>query len=92
MISLGLIGWVSLAVLSVSAVMLTARFCMGPTVPDRLAAFEALTLAFLSFVAMWSLLSGTVWFFDAILVVSLVGFLGTVFVARYLEKGRVHDD
>lgn len=72
-------------VLSLCVAMLFARFGRGPTSYDRLVAFEGFALVLLCIAAFWSLLLGTAWFFDAILVLSLVGFLSTIAVALYLE-------
>lgn len=65
------------------------RFCKGPLVLDRVLAADSLTMVILSGVAIWQLLVETVYFFDVILVLSVVGFLSTVLLARYLEKGEI---
>ncbi|MCA9414307.1 MAG: cation:proton antiporter [Candidatus Omnitrophica bacterium] len=71
--------------------LLFVRFVLGPTQLDRLAAFEASTLVVLCFAALVGLQLRTVWFFDFILVLSLVGFLSTLAVAHYIE-GDENDD
>jgi multisubunit Na+/H+ antiporter MnhF subunit len=77
--------------LVVCLVLVFVRFVLGPTQLDRLAAFEAATLVLLCLAGLVGLWVETVWFFDFILVLSLVGFLSTVAVANYIE-GSENDD
>lgn len=72
-------------------ILVFARFVLGPTQLDRLAAFEAATLVLVCLAGLVGLWLETVWFFDFILMLSLVGFLSTVAVANYIE-GRKNDD
>lgn len=66
--------------------MLFIRFCKGPTPLDRLTAFEGMALVFVCLVGVWGAAMGTLWFFDIVLVMSLVGFLSTIAVAVYIER------
>lgn len=75
----------------VCLLLVFVRFVLGPTQLDRLAAFEAATLVLLCLAGLVGLWVESVWFFDFILVLSLVGFLSTVAVANYIE-GRSNDD
>lgn len=71
--------------------MVFLRFLLGPSSLDRLAAFEAATLVGLCLAALFSIWNGSPWFFDLILVISLVGFLSTVAVACHIEGDRDDD-
>lgn len=79
-----------IAALGACLVLVFARFVIGPTQLDRLAAFEAATLILLCLAGLVGLWLETVWFFDFILVLSLVGFISTVAVANYI-KGTKDD-
>ncbi|MCB2154861.1 cation:proton antiporter [bacterium] len=87
-----LVMGILLAILGVCLVLLVVRLLMGPTNWDRVTSIESLTLVLLCAAAVWSAFTGTEWFFDAIVVLSLVGFLSTVALARYLEDGRLSDE
>jgi multisubunit Na+/H+ antiporter MnhF subunit len=61
------------------------RAVLGPTLFDRVLAFDALALTTVGLTLVVSMLLGTDAFIDVVLVVALLGFLGTVALAAYLE-------
>ena len=64
------------------------RIFRGPTAADRMCAADALDLVSALALVLYSLYTGRAIYLDIALVVALLGFVGTVFVARYLE-GRL---
>ena len=64
------------------------RIFRGPTAADRMCAADALDLVSALALVLYSLYAGRAIYLDIALVVALLGFVGTVFVARYLE-GRL---
>ncbi|MBQ3089991.1 MAG: cation:proton antiporter [Oscillospiraceae bacterium] len=72
----------------VLALALLYRVFKGPTAADRMCAADALDLTSASALVLYSLYAGRTIYLDIAMVVALLGFVGTVFVARYLE-GRL---
>lgn len=70
------------------ALLLLYRVFRGPTAADRMCAADALDLVSASALVLYSLYTGRSIYLDIAMVAGLLGFVGTVFVARYLE-GRV---
>ncbi len=68
------------------AIALLYRIFRGPTAADRIAALDALDLILALALALYSLYTGRGIYLDIALVVALLGFVGTVFVGRYLER------
>ena len=68
------------------AVVLLYRIFRGPTAADRIAALDALDLILSLALALYSLYTGRGIYLDIALVVALLGFVGTVFVGRYIER------
>ena len=64
------------------------RIFRGPTAADRMCAADALDLVSALALVLYSLYTGRAIYLDIALVVALLGFVGTVSVARYLE-GRL---
>ena len=64
------------------------RIFRGPTAANRMCAADALDLVSALALVLYSLYTGRAIYLDIALVVALLGFVGTVFVARYLE-GRL---
>lgn len=80
---------IAIVCLSVSLVLAVYRTLRGPTWGDRVAGFDFLGVLLAVLVVVVALKSGTVAFLDAALIISILGFLGTVALSRYLLRGRV---
>ena len=68
--------------------LLLVRICKGPTAADRMCAADCLDLVTATGLVLYALYSGRGIYIDIAMVVAILGFVGTVFVARYLE-GRM---
>ena len=82
-----MIGLLIAAIVLVAlAVVLLYRIFRGPTAADRIAALDALDLIAALAMALYSLYTGRGIYLDIALVLALLGFVGTVFVGRYIER------
>ena len=63
------------------------RFLKGPTVVDRVVAFDAMSIMSVSLLVILSLYFKKSFYLDIALVFGLIGFLGTTIFGRYIEKG-----
>lgn len=79
---------VLLGLLSISMVLSAARLLLGPTIPDRAMALDAIMLHVAAIIALYVIAVGETILLDAILVVAVLAFLATVALARYIEEGR----
>ncbi|MFF0817350.1 monovalent cation/H+ antiporter complex subunit F [Rhodococcus sp. NPDC003318] len=74
--------------LSVAAVLTSYRLLAGPATLDRLVAMDTLVAVAICGLAVWATFSMDTTLVPAIVALSLVGFVGSVSVARF----RVRDD
>ena len=81
--------FVALVCLIVSFGLGTYRVLKGPTVGDRITAFDFLAVNLALLIVVVALRTGYSSLLDVALLVSILGFLGTVALARYLLSGRV---
>jgi multisubunit Na+/H+ antiporter MnhF subunit len=79
----------ALWILGLGIVMCLVRLARGPSSFDRALAFDGLVLNVVGAVLLLSMLLATDVFVDAVLVVTLLGFVGTVALAAYLEGSLV---
>lgn len=79
---------VLMALTSISLVMTTIRLLLGPTIPDRAASFDLVMSHVAALVALYVIFVRQEILIDALIVIAILGFLGTVAVARYIEEGR----
>lgn len=78
--------WICLVGLAVAAGLCLVRLVRGPSVPDRIVALDALLLVVVAGIAVGSALTGDGDYLAVLVAVSLLGFVGTVTVARFVER------
>ena len=84
---LAVVSHITLATLAVALLIAFIRLVRGPTLPDRIVAmdlFGMLVVGIIVVLAGWSGVRATL---DAAIVIALIGFLGTVAYATYVERG-----
>jgi multicomponent Na+:H+ antiporter subunit F len=82
----------SLFVLALGILLCVIRAYRGPTLFDRVMAFDAIALNFVGAVLLISILLRSDAFMDVVLVVALLGFLGAISLASYLDGTLVDRD
>jgi multisubunit Na+/H+ antiporter MnhF subunit len=78
-----------LAALLVSAALTIVRLTLGPRAADRAIALDTITMIFIGAICILCIMWSSDLYFDAVWILTLVGFLGSVAIARYLEQGRL---
>lgn len=63
------------------------RFVKGPAAPDRVVAFDSLTIISITGILLVALVEGRGIYLDVALIYALLSFLGVIVIARYLEGG-----
>ena len=63
------------------------RFLKGPTLSDRVVAFDTMGIISISFLIILSLYFKNSIYLDIALVLALIGFLTTAIFGRFIEKG-----
>jgi len=84
---LNAISQITLVMLGLALLVAFIRLVKGPTLPDRIVAmdlFGVLVVGLIVVLAGWSGVRATL---DAAIVIALVGFLGTIAYATYVERG-----
>lgn len=77
---------VSLVALAVAGVLFLIRMLRGPTLADRVNALNGLLIAGTCAIAAHAVDTGQGAFLPILVVISLVGFVGTAMVARFIES------
>jgi multicomponent Na+:H+ antiporter subunit F len=76
----------ALVMLAVAGACFVARLVLGPTLADRVVALDGLVITLISAIALDAALTGSPLFVDAVVVIALVGFVGTAAAARFIEE------
>jgi multicomponent Na+:H+ antiporter subunit F len=76
---------IALTLISLGALLTTYRLVVGPSIADRVAATDLLLTLLTCGAGVMAFQTGEGTFLGAMVVVAILGFLGTAFVARYIE-------
>jgi len=76
---------ISFTLISLGALATLIRMLLGPTLADRIVATDLLLTLLIGGAAVESARTGEQVYLVVMVVVAVVGFLGTSFVARYME-------
>ena len=83
----------ALLALSAAFIITVARVVLGPTLPDRVLALDALVSIAIGFIAVIGIKTGFTLYVDIAIALGLVGFLATVALARFiLMRGKTEED
>ncbi len=74
---------------ALSLVLCAWRLLRGPEAPDRALALDTMYISVVALVVLLGMRYGTELFFEAALLIALLGFVSTVAMARYLSRGDV---
>lgn len=90
---LNVVIYVSLAILVLAMLGMLYRVVKGPTTADRVIALDSIGIGLISVVSLLSILLDTTMFFEVILLLGILAFIGTVAFSKFLEKGEIiqHD-
>lgn len=67
----------------------TWRMIRGPRAQDRIVALDAFYLAAMLMLVVFGIRLGSTVFFEAALVIAILGFVSTVALAKFLMRGEV---
>jgi len=78
--------FVSVACLTVAAAAFLYRVLRGPSIPDRVVALDGMLSVVVSGILVSAVSADSSITLSTVLVVSLVGFVGTVALGRFVER------
>jgi multisubunit Na+/H+ antiporter MnhF subunit len=78
--------FIVIVLLSICTVFAIVRFIKGPTLPDRVTAFDLFAALVISIMAIYSVITGSIAFMDVAILLSLIAFLGAMSFAYFLFR------
>lgn len=86
---LSIVAQIVLGVLFLSMVFTLIRLFRGPTVPDRILALDTLFVNTVGLLLVLGILLETSVYFEAVLLIAMMGFVGTCALAKFLLRGDI---
>ena len=80
---------IAFALVSLALVLSLARLIKGPDVPDRILALDTLYINAIALLILLGLYLGSALYFEAALLIAVMGFVGTVALSKYLLRGDI---
>lgn len=80
-----------IALITISAAILLNlyRMAVGPDVTDRILALDTMVINAIGLIVLLGILYDTTMYFEAALLIAMVGFVTTVAFCKYLLRGNV---
>ncbi|SFB92170.1 K+/H+ antiporter subunit F [Pseudoalteromonas denitrificans] len=92
MLDLSLLDTVILIVFSMIGIALLLnlwRLIIGPSVPDRILALDTMYINTIALIILYGIQMDTALYFEAALLIAMLGFVSTVAVCKYLLRGDI---
>ena len=77
---------VTMVLIAAAGLLAVGRIVRDGSLPDKLLGADLLAVVIATGVAVSAGITGTVYFIDVVIIIAAVGFLGSVTVARFIEK------
>ena len=78
----------ALITLGVALLLAVVRLVRGPTLPDRIVAMDLVGVLVVGLIVVLAASTGVRATLDAAIVIALIGFVGTIAYATYVQRGH----
>jgi multicomponent K+:H+ antiporter subunit F len=80
---------IALTLVTAAVAMSFCRLLLGPSVPDRILALDTLYINAIALLVLRNLHLSSAMFFEAALLIAMMGFISTVALCKYLLRGDI---
>ena len=80
---------IAFALVAAAFVLSVVRLLRGPHAPDRFLALDTLYINAIALLVLFGIRLASPLFFEAALLIALMGFVGTVALAKFLLRGDI---
>ncbi|MGG3449770.1 Na(+)/H(+) antiporter subunit F1 [Domibacillus aminovorans] len=88
---INLIFVTAIVLFSIAILIVLFRVLKGPTLPDRIVAFDVIGVNLISIVAVLSVVLMTKAYLEVILIIAILAFISTIAFSKYIERGVIID-
>ncbi|MDX1457509.1 MAG: K+/H+ antiporter subunit F [Marinobacter sp.] len=80
---------ITIGMVTLAALLNVYRLIKGPDAPDRVLALDTLYINAIALIILLGIALGTRLYMESALLIAVMGFVGTVALAKYLKRGSV---
>jgi len=77
------------AIVAISQIMAMLRLWVGPSTGDRILALDTMFINAIGIIVLLGIAQGTQIYFEAALIIAMLGFVSTVAYARFVLRGDI---
>ncbi|GAA3575063.1 MULTISPECIES: K+/H+ antiporter subunit F [Marinobacter] len=81
--------YITIAMVTLAMLLNVYRLIKGPDAPDRVLALDTLYINAIALIILLGITLGTRMYMESALLIAVMGFVGTVAMAKYLKRGSV---
>ncbi|MGO2414541.1 MULTISPECIES: K+/H+ antiporter subunit F [Cobetia] len=81
--------WISIALFAASLMLNVFRLAIGPDLPDRILAVDTMYVNSIALIVLFGIQLNSKAYFEAALLIAMLGFVSTVAVCKYLLRGDI---
>ena len=81
--------YITIAMVALAALLNVYRVIKGPDAPDRVLALDTLYVNAIALIVLLGITLQTRMYLESALLIAVMGFVGTVAMAKYLKRGSV---
>ncbi len=80
---------IAMLLLSIAIALNLLRLVIGPSLPDRILALDTMYINAIALLVLFGIYEGSMLYFEAALLIAVMGFVGTVALSKYLLRGDI---
>ncbi len=81
--------YIALGLVSAALLLAFWRLLLGPSTPDRILALDTLYVDTVALLVLLGIHLGSNLYFEAALLIAMIGFVGTVALSKFLTRGDI---
>lgn len=80
---------IAMLLLGIAIALNLWRLILGPSLPDRILALDTIYINAIALLVLFGIYQGSMLYFEAALLIAVMGFVGTVALSKYLLRGDI---
>ena len=80
---------ISVILFALTILVAVIRIILAPSLPDRVIALDVIGVNLIATIAVVSVILNTKAFLEAILILGILSFIGTIAFSKFIERGKI---
>lgn len=86
---LATVNLIAMAMVGIAMALNLFRLVIGPSLPDRILALDTMYVNAIALLILFGVYQGADVYFEAALLIAVMGFVGTVALSKYILRGDI---